>query len=72
MDASEFLIDEQAEYPIRVFWSTEDEMYVAICPRLGDISALSASCAGAVSELRGLIPVVVDIYQKQGWPLTCS
>jgi len=56
-------------YSIRVAWSEEDAMFVAICPALGGISALGETVQQAVIELEDAMALAVETYESEGWPL---
>jgi predicted RNase H-like HicB family nuclease len=56
-------------YSIRVAWSEEDGMYVAVCPELGDLSALGDSQHSAVAELEQAIELALETYADEGWPI---
>jgi len=47
-------------YPIEVFWSEEDEGYIAIAPDLPGTSAWGKTESDAIKELR----VVIDLWIK--------
>jgi predicted RNase H-like HicB family nuclease len=56
-------------YTSRLFWSAEDEAFVAICPELGGISALGETRENAVAELSIAISLTVETYLEEGWDL---
>lgn len=56
-------------YPIEVFWSEEDEGYVAIAPDLPGASAWGKTEAGAIKELRIAIDLWIKGAQKAGNPV---
>ena len=58
-----------SHYSIKVFWSQQDGMFVAVCPALGDISALASTAREAVAELEQAIELALETYSAQGWPL---
>jgi antitoxin HicB len=53
-------------YPIEVFWSEEDEGYIAIAPDLPGASALGKTEAGAIDELRTVIDLWIKAARKVG------
>jgi predicted HicB family RNase H-like nuclease len=56
----------QSTYSMRILWSDEDQMFVATCPELGDLSALSATYAGAAKQLQAAIALAVESYELDG------
>jgi len=56
-------------YSIRVAWSDEDDMFVAVCPALGGISALGETIQEAVVEIEAAMVLAVETYESEGWPL---
>lgn len=58
-----------SRYGIRVSWSDEDEMFVALCPALGNLSALGDTPSSAVSELEQAIEAALETYQSENWPI---
>jgi len=57
------------KYSADVRWSEEDRAYVALCPELGDLSALGDSPQEAVTELGEAIDLATQAYRAEGWPL---
>jgi predicted RNase H-like HicB family nuclease len=56
-------------YSMRVFWSAEDDAFIAVCPELYGISAFGASPEEAAKELRQAITLTVDVMVEDGDPL---
>jgi len=56
-------------YSMRLAWSPEDEVYVAFCPELGDLSAHGATPMEAATELSMAMELAVGTYGKEGWEL---
>ncbi|MDP2958771.1 MAG: toxin-antitoxin system HicB family antitoxin [Longimicrobiales bacterium] len=59
----------EPKYGADVRWSPEDEAFVAVCPELGDLSALGPTAHGAVQELESAVQLAVATYVEEGWPL---
>jgi predicted RNase H-like HicB family nuclease len=59
----------QPAYSMRVFWSAEDDAFIAACPELHGISAFGASPEEAANELRHAITLAVDVMVEDGEPL---
>ena len=57
------------EYGMRVFWSDEDNAYVAVCTELPKVSAFGSTPALAVAELQVAIAAALEVYGEEGWPL---
>jgi predicted RNase H-like HicB family nuclease len=56
-------------YSMRVFWSAEDDAFIAACPELHGISAFGVSPEEAAKELRQAITLAVDVMVEDGDPL---
>jgi len=52
-----------------VRWSDEDEVYIAVCPELGGISAFGDTPAEAIQELEIAKKLAIETYKDEGWPL---
>jgi antitoxin HicB len=44
-------------------------MFVAVCPALGDISALGKTAPDAVAEMEQAIDLALETYAAEGWPV---
>ena len=53
-------------YPIEVFWSEEDQGYIAIAPDLPGASAWGKTEAAAIKELRVVIDLWIKAAEKVG------
>ena len=60
------LAQQAQRYPIEVFWSDEDEGFIARAPDLPGCSAWGASEAEALSELRIAIVAWIDAARAAG------
>jgi len=56
-------------YPKQVFWSDEDEAYVALVPDLPGCSAFGSSEAEALSELEDAIAAWINAARAAGNPI---
>ena len=56
-------------YPIEVFWTDEDEGFIAIAPDLPGASAWGKTEAGAIKELRIAIDLWIKAARKVGNPV---
>lgn len=58
------------DYKVRVFWSPEDEEFVAHTDEFGTaVNALAESPGEAVAELAVVLPAVIETYKEEGWEL---
>ena len=60
---------EAHDYSIKVFWSEEDEGYIAVCPELEGISAYGESREDALRELDVAIDLVLEDLRDRGEPI---
>jgi len=58
-----------SRYSIKVSWSEQDDMFVAVSPALGDLSALGNTAPAAVAELEQAIELALETYAAEGWPV---
>ena len=56
-------------YSIRVAWSEADTMFVAVCPELGEVSALGHTQQQAVAELEQAVESALETYRSKKWPI---
>jgi antitoxin HicB len=56
-------------YPIEVFWSEEDEGYIAVAPDLPGTSAWGKTEAGAIKELGTAVELWIKAAKKVGNPI---
>ncbi len=56
-------------YPIEVFWSDEDEGFIAVAPDLPGASAWGRSEAAAIEELHTVIELWVKAARKMSNPV---
>ena len=56
-------------YGMRLAWSPEDQIYVASCPELDDLSAHGTSPAEAAAELSRAIELAIETFEEEGWAL---
>jgi predicted RNase H-like HicB family nuclease len=58
-----------SKYSSKVFWSDEDDAYIAICPEFSDLSAFGDTAEQALAEINIVVDAAIEIYQQEGWPL---
>jgi|GEM_PF-921579 len=56
-------------YSFNVFWSEEDEAYIATCPEFPRISAFGDTAEQALAEMQVALEMAIETYQEEGWPL---
>ena len=56
-------------YTYRVFWSDEDEEYVALCAEFGLLSHLDETPEKALSGIRDLVSHAVQLNREEGIPV---
>lgn len=56
-------------YSVKVFWSGEDEAFIAVCPELKNLSAFGATREDALRELDVAIEAALAVYREEGWPI---
>ena len=57
------------KYTIQIFWSDEDEMYVAICQDFPGLSALGETREEALEEAETALELMIETYQEKNIPL---
>jgi predicted RNase H-like HicB family nuclease len=56
-------------YSFNVFWSEEDQSYIALCPEFPRLSAFGDTPEQALSEMKIVLELAIETYQVEGWPL---
>lgn len=56
-------------YSFHVFWSEEDEAYIATCPEFPSLSAFGGTPEAALHEGKIVLNAFIDIYREDGKPL---
>ena len=58
------------DYAIEIFWSEEDESYIAVIPELGrGVSAYGDTPEQALAEIQVVKLLVLDAMREQGMPI---
>lgn len=57
-------------YSLQIFWSPEDEEFVATCVEIPGLSGLAATEAGAIEELKVALAGWLEALSERGipWP----
>jgi predicted HicB family RNase H-like nuclease len=56
-------------YSYNVFWSDDDDGYIAVSPEFPRLSGFGKTAEAALAELRGVLEEAVEQYKEEGWPL---
>jgi len=56
-------------YSINIFWSDEDESYIATCPEFPGLSAFGETPEEALAEAQIALQLFIDTYNEDGLPL---
>ncbi|MDQ4079024.1 MAG: type II toxin-antitoxin system HicB family antitoxin [Chloroflexota bacterium] len=56
-------------YSFHVFWSDEDEAYIAIVPGFRGVSAHGETPEETLREIQVALAAVIEDYEEEGWPL---
>ena len=54
------------KYTIQIFWSAEDEAFVAICQEFPGLSAFGETREEALSEAQIALHLMMQTYQNKG------
>jgi antitoxin HicB len=57
------------KYGFNVFWSDEDQAFIATCPDFPGVSAFGDTEERALAEARIALRLAIETYQDEGWPL---
>jgi len=59
-----------SRYRVELFWSEEDQEFVAIAPRFGPgVSALARTPEETLREFELVLEAVEELYRDEGWDL---
>lgn len=53
-------------YTIQIFWSAEDEAFVAVCQEFPGLSAIGESREEALQEAQIALDLMIQTYQDKG------
>ncbi|MGA7731847.1 MAG: toxin-antitoxin system HicB family antitoxin [Chloroflexia bacterium] len=57
------------KFSINVFWSDEDEGFIAACNEIPTLSAFGETRDEAIAELESVIAATISVYEGKGWEL---
>lgn len=60
------MVTNRSLHSMRVFWSVEDEAFIAVCPELGELSAFGPTADEAVRELQVAIELAIQVLEEDG------
>lgn len=60
---------EMNTYTFSIFWSEEDEAFIAICPDFPGVSAFGDTEEQALSEAKIALKLAIETYREEGWEL---
>lgn len=63
------LMDQELKYEINIFWSEEDDAYIAVVPELPYCSAWGATYEEALSQVQVAMELYLDVLREEGRPI---
>lgn len=57
------------KYSVNIFWSDEDEGYIAVSPEFPGLSAFGKTPEKAIAEAQVALKLFIDTYEEEGLPL---
>jgi predicted RNase H-like HicB family nuclease len=58
-----------SNYTFSIFWSEEDEAFIAICPDFPGVSAFGDTEEQALAEAKIALKLAIETYEEEGWEL---
>jgi len=59
----------QTKYAIHLFWSDEDDAFIAVCDEFPGLSAIGETREDALREAQVALDLMIETYDKSGIPL---
>lgn len=56
----------KTKYAIHIFWSEEDEGFIAVCDEFPGLSAFGESREEALSEAQIALDAIIEAYRESG------
>jgi len=57
------------KYTIQIFWSGEDESFIAVCQEFPSLSAFGETREEALKEAQIALDLMIETYRKKGFGL---
>ena len=57
------------KYTIQIFWSVEDEGFIAVCQEFPGLSAFGETREDALKEAQTALDLTIETYQSRNIPL---
>ena len=57
------------KYTIQIFWSDEDESFVAVCQEFPGLSAIGETREEALTEAQFALDLMIETYKSKNIPL---
>ncbi|MDQ3132656.1 MAG: type II toxin-antitoxin system HicB family antitoxin [Acidobacteriota bacterium] len=54
------------KYTIQIFWSVEDEAFIAVCQEFSGLSAFGETREEALKEAQTALDLMIEIYREKG------
>ena len=58
------------KYTIQIFWSVEDEGFIAVCQEFPGLSAFGETRENALKEAQTALDLMIETYQSRNIPLS--
>jgi predicted RNase H-like HicB family nuclease len=58
-----------SKYAIHIFWSQEDEAFIAVCQEFPGLSAFGETREEALREAQNALDLMIETYKENGIPL---
>jgi len=59
----------ETKYTIHIFWSNEDEGFIAVCDEFPGLSAFGDTREQALDEAQAALDLMIEHYRSTGQPL---
>jgi predicted HicB family RNase H-like nuclease len=58
-----------SNYSFKVFWSDEDQAYIAVCSEFPTLSAFGDTPQEAIGEMETVLQMAIETFKEKNWPL---
>lgn len=62
-------VGDMNNYTFNIFWSEEDEAFIATCPDFPGVSAFGDTEEQALAEAKIALKLAIETYEEEGWVL---